>query len=307
MIPESFPTQARIIRSSDGSKIYADAAGNPDKPSIVFIHGMTFSGAVFDVIFSNEKYRQEFYLVRYDMRGHGRSAKPDTADGYASQLFADDFAAIKKAFKLQSPLLVGWSMGSTVLADIASYLPANTIVGAVYLSALPYIGSVMGRVATPTMSNIIRGLTCDESVSRVVDAAIKLTENCFTDSATVAWETRCLWLGMTSCQTPAHRVFLLTRLQNPDKLMELGAQGLPLLILHGTDDNIVNGEVVVEEMKPHFRDLEVVMVKGSHVLFYENTEEVMDRITSFMLRVRTNETKKLMVSFASNSLLMYNN
>ncbi|KAH8113578.1 alpha/beta-hydrolase [Phellopilus nigrolimitatus] len=296
MIPEPFPTQARLIRSSDGSKIYADAAGNPDKPSIVFIHGMAFSGAVFDVIFSNEKYRQEFYLVRYDMRGHGRSAKPDITDGYASQLFADDFAAIKKAFKLQSPLLVGWSMGSTVLADIAAYLPANTIVGAVYLSALPYIGSVMSRVATPTISGFLYSLTCEESASRAVEATIKLTETCFTNSATIPWETKCLWLGMSSYQTPTHRGFLLTRPQNPEKLMELGTQGLPLLVLHGTDDNIINGGAVVDEMKPHFKDLEVIMMKGSHVLFYENTEEVMNRIANFMLRVRTNEAEKIMQS-----------
>ena len=42
------------------------------------------------------------------MRGHGRSGKPDTIEGYSSKLFADDFSAILKAYGVFRPVVVGW-------------------------------------------------------------------------------------------------------------------------------------------------------------------------------------------------------
>lgn len=60
-----FSSSAKILTSSDGTKIYADASGNPDKPSIVFVHGQGLSGAVFDNIFFNKQYTEELYLVSF--------------------------------------------------------------------------------------------------------------------------------------------------------------------------------------------------------------------------------------------------
>lgn len=42
------------------------------------------------------------------MRGHGRSVKPEDMKGYTSQLYADDFEAVKKSFSLRKPIVVGW-------------------------------------------------------------------------------------------------------------------------------------------------------------------------------------------------------
>ena len=42
------------------------------------------------------------------MRGHGQSDKPDSSEGYASKLYADDFEAVMKAFNLRKPVVVGW-------------------------------------------------------------------------------------------------------------------------------------------------------------------------------------------------------
>lgn len=46
--------------------------------------------------------------MSYDLRGHGRSGKPGDEKGHASALYADDFAAVTKAFNLHLPILVGW-------------------------------------------------------------------------------------------------------------------------------------------------------------------------------------------------------
>ena len=59
-----YPANSKTLVSSDGTKIYADASGNPEKQGIVFIHGQGLSGAVFDIIFSDKRFTEEFYLVR---------------------------------------------------------------------------------------------------------------------------------------------------------------------------------------------------------------------------------------------------
>lgn len=56
-------TIGHFVVSSDGAKIYADAAGDPSNPAIVFIHGYQFSGLVWDNLFYNEKYTKKYYLV----------------------------------------------------------------------------------------------------------------------------------------------------------------------------------------------------------------------------------------------------
>ncbi len=42
------------------------------------------------------------------MRGHGRSAMPESLDDYSSEIFAEDFKAVAQAFKIEKPIFVGW-------------------------------------------------------------------------------------------------------------------------------------------------------------------------------------------------------
>ncbi len=42
------------------------------------------------------------------MRGHGRSAMPESLDDYSSEIFAEDFRAVMRAFKVKKPIYIGW-------------------------------------------------------------------------------------------------------------------------------------------------------------------------------------------------------
>lgn len=120
-------TVVKKVQSADGTKIYADAVGNSTNPTLIFVHGFSSSATVFDNIFSNATNSKEFYLVsdtaflsnftskvtinspqiRYDVRGHGRSGKPN-AEGHTSQRYAEDFAAVSEAFGVKNQIFVGW-------------------------------------------------------------------------------------------------------------------------------------------------------------------------------------------------------
>jgi pimeloyl-ACP methyl ester carboxylesterase len=115
----------KLLLSSDGTPIYAEASGNPANPSIVFAHRFALSRVVFDKLFSDPQMLKKLYLVstsqmylkynsfnasqvRYDFHGHRRSGKPNSAEGYASSLYAADFAAVAAGFSLHMPVFVGW-------------------------------------------------------------------------------------------------------------------------------------------------------------------------------------------------------
>ena len=89
---------AKCLTSADGTAIYAEAVGDPTNPHIVFLHGFWLASVVWDCIFHNPRYADQFYLVRYDMRGHGRTGKPTIAEAYSSERYAEDFLAVVKTF-----------------------------------------------------------------------------------------------------------------------------------------------------------------------------------------------------------------
>lgn len=55
----------QLVRSVDGTLIYADSVGNPSLPSIVFIHGGALSSIVFEDLFLDRTLLNHAYLVRH--------------------------------------------------------------------------------------------------------------------------------------------------------------------------------------------------------------------------------------------------
>ena len=101
---------SRIFKSTDGTKIFAEAAGDPSRPALVFIHGLGLNGVAFDNQFEDPKLNKNLYLVRYDMRGHGCSGMPREAAAYESIRHAEDFKALCEEFGLVKPDVLGWSV-----------------------------------------------------------------------------------------------------------------------------------------------------------------------------------------------------
>ncbi|THH11695.1 hypothetical protein EW146_g7950 [Bondarzewia mesenterica] len=282
----SAPRTIMLLTSKDGIHLYADAAGNPSNPAIVFLHGLSLSSIAFDNLFTNPKLLDRYYLVRYDMRGHGRSGKPTTPEGYLSARFAEDYATVAAAFNLKKSIFVGWSLGATVVCDIVSHLPSDTLGGVIYLGALPYIGSIMGRIGTEVILGFQPGLVTNDDVSLSLSTVVDFVESLFVKPDVVPFELKCSWMGCAVLQSPKVRTLLLTRSQDPSDLFKLGAEGLPLLVLSGTADSQVKGDVVVKEMQEQFKNVDFNMIEGGgHALFYEFPDQVINSIDSFVSKV----------------------
>jgi len=56
--------QTRMIPSPDGVKLWAQAAGNPSHPAIVFVHGFACSAKIFEKQFTDPEMLENLYMVR---------------------------------------------------------------------------------------------------------------------------------------------------------------------------------------------------------------------------------------------------
>ena len=57
-------TFAVYVTSADGTKIWAEATGNPKKPAVVFIPGFSCSSLAFDKQWSDPLMTSNLYMVR---------------------------------------------------------------------------------------------------------------------------------------------------------------------------------------------------------------------------------------------------
>ncbi|KAJ7356418.1 alpha/beta-hydrolase [Mycena albidolilacea] len=278
----SFQTDTRVLYSSDGTIIYAEATGSPHCPHLVLLAGLSLSGCIYDDLCLDRQLLEKLYIVRYDVRGHGRSGKPTTEEAYQSKRFADDFKTVIDAFKLERPVLAAWSMGAAVATDVAAHLPPATLSGVVYLAGVPCTGDLLGELVAPELAAALPGLLAKDDVVSFQTSAAIFTEKLFAQPNTVPYKVKALYLGHSL--TPEIMALSLNRPMDIQPLREAGKDGLPLLIIQGTaDGHRVGGPKTVEEvMKPHFENFECVWLEGrGHALHYECPGDIVRLLIEF--------------------------
>jgi non-heme chloroperoxidase len=94
----------RTVEGADGVPLSVVTAGNATRPAIVFIHGIGQSHYMFHKQLQSSL-ADDFYLIAFDLRGHGASGKPwDTVAYNQSSIWADDVAAVIAATQARRPV-----------------------------------------------------------------------------------------------------------------------------------------------------------------------------------------------------------
>ncbi len=86
--------------------------GDPDRPTVVLVHGYPDSKEVWSDV--AERLAARFHVVLYDVRGHGHSTAPEPLrGGFTLEKLTDDFLAVADAVSPDRPVhLVGHDWGS---------------------------------------------------------------------------------------------------------------------------------------------------------------------------------------------------
>ena len=113
------------LTTPDGTEIHYDDEGadRSEGPAVVLVHGITESSATWTPV--TERLVTRHRVVTLDLRGHGRSG---TAERYDLDAMAGDVVTVIEALGLESPHLVGHSLGGAVVSAVGAAVPVASVV-----------------------------------------------------------------------------------------------------------------------------------------------------------------------------------
>ncbi|HVW67804.1 MAG TPA: alpha/beta hydrolase [Steroidobacteraceae bacterium] len=119
---DTFESGKRTVQLPDGETLAYLTMGNPAGRPVVLIHGYTDSAR--DWVPLIPYLSKSFHLLVVDLRGHGRSSKPDCC--YTLPDFAYDIVLLLDALRIRQADIVGHSLGSLVAQTFAENWPERT-------------------------------------------------------------------------------------------------------------------------------------------------------------------------------------
>ncbi|MDR3741401.1 MAG: alpha/beta hydrolase [Terracidiphilus sp.] len=125
-----------MITVKDGSQIFYKDWGPKDAQPIVFHHGWPLSADDWDnqmMFFLLQGYR----VIAHDRRGHGRSSQ--TEHGNEMDTYAADVAELAAALNLKDAVHIGHSTGGGEVVHYAARAEAGRVAKAVLIGAVPPI------------------------------------------------------------------------------------------------------------------------------------------------------------------------
>ncbi len=133
-----------------------------DGPPLVLIHGV--GGALDSWDFVVGQLRAHYRLIRYDLRGHGASAK--LRGPYTLQDFVDDHVALLDHLGLDAPDVAGFSLGGLIAQGLALAHPYR-------VGRLALISAIGGRMPEESAKARARADTlATGGASQHLDAAV---------------------------------------------------------------------------------------------------------------------------------------
>jgi pimeloyl-ACP methyl ester carboxylesterase len=118
----AFDAQKKTIALPNGEVLAYIDMGDPSGRPVVLIHGYTDNAR--DWVPMLPYLSKQFRLILVDIRGHGRSSKPECC--YTRLDFAYDIKLLLDALKVQKTDVVGHSLGSIIAQTFAEYWPDRT-------------------------------------------------------------------------------------------------------------------------------------------------------------------------------------
>lgn len=270
----AFGREHREVHGGDGTPLAVWETGRRGGPALVLVHGLGYAAPVWSKQFDSSL-ADDFHLVAFDLRGHGRSGKPEV--GYdRSEVWAQDLRAVLDAHGGERPVVVAWSYGGLVLLDHLRVHGEGDIAGVVLVGAANRIGTDgwrqdLGLPASATADTLLPQSPLPSS--EAVDGMTALP---------LPYDEHCLWLGMTACAPLHARAAMLRRcLENDDVLAGLT---VPVSIVHGREDRSIRVDAAAR-VATLVRHAEVSVVDGvGHAPFWEGPEAFNATLRSFATR-----------------------
>jgi pimeloyl-ACP methyl ester carboxylesterase len=129
----------RVALSKDGTPISYEIYGSGE-PALVFVHGWSCDARYWRAQLPH--FSKKYRVVALDLAGHGHSGA--TRRQYTMASFGEDVRAVAEATGSRRVILIGHSMGGSVIAEAARLMP-NRVIGLIGIDTLKNIEYPMTR------------------------------------------------------------------------------------------------------------------------------------------------------------------
>ncbi len=227
------------ITTRDGTAIFYKDWGPRDAQAIVFHHGWPLSSDDWDnqmMVFLEQGFR----VIAHDRRGHGRSSQTD--HGNEMDTYAADVAELTDALDLRGAIHVGHSTGGGEVAHYVARAKPGRVSKAVLIGAVPPI--MLKTRANPGGLPIevfdgFRAALIANRAQFFVDVPAGPFYGYNRPGAAVSQGVIDNWWRQGMMGGAKAHYDCIKAFSETDFTEDLKAIDLPVLVMHGTDDQIV--------------------------------------------------------------------
>ena len=267
-------TKNYTVAAPDGVTLAVQESGNPHGPAVVLIHGLLGSRLNWDAQVNSAELRR-YRIITYDLRGHGLSGKPTRAEAYnAGRHWADDLATVMESSHASHPVLVGWSLGGTVISNYVAAYGDSQIAGAVYVDGVIELKEdqivahpeVYRDMTSSDLKTHLDGERTFLSLCFHTQPDRSTTERLLANAAMASWDMQSAVQSMTVAASEG-----------------LSKITVPVLLLYGEHDALVNASGAIaraKELDPHIQIK--LYANSGHAPFMEEPDRFNHDLAAFI-------------------------
>ncbi|MFC7813934.1 MULTISPECIES: alpha/beta fold hydrolase [unclassified Streptomyces] len=227
------------VTTSDGTSIFYKDWGPRDGRPVVFHHGWPLTADDWDnqmLFFLAHGFR----VIAHDRRGHGRSSQPST--GHEMDTYAADVAALTDALDLQGAVHIGHSTGGGEVARYVARAEPGRVAKAVLVGAVPPVMVKSETNPGGTPIEVFDGFRTALAANRAqfyIDVPSGPFYGFNREGAKVSQGLIDNWWrqGMTGAANAHYEC--IKAFSETDFTEDLKRIEVPVLVAHGTDDQVV--------------------------------------------------------------------
>ncbi len=269
-----FYVKSEIDNTALAVQEFGDASGHP----VVFIHGFSQSYWCWKKQFHDPRLNQ-FRMIAFDLRGHGRSGKPLERESYLdSRVWASDLQSIIRSLELVKPVLISWSYSGLIVCDYLRHNNDTAIAGINFVGARTKIGTTEAKKMSGSLFLDLAPGFCSENSEVRLNAVHKFL------------------LNLTNCNIPEPDIYemlgynLSVPSQTCRALLERTADNdlvitqlkIPTLITHGSDDTSVLLSMAHHNHSLIKNSTLSIYKKIGHAPFYEDPDRFNSELGEFI-------------------------
>jgi non-heme chloroperoxidase len=257
-----------IITTSDGTNLFYKDWGPKDAQPIMFHHGWPLSADDWDnqmLFFLSHGYR----VIAHDRCGHGRSDQTDS--GNDMDTYAADVAEIAKALDLKDAIHIGHSTGGGEVVRYVAIADRGRVAKAVLIGAIPPVMVRSDANPDGVPPDVFDGFRAAVAANRAqffLDVASGPFYGFNREGAEVSQGLVNNWWRQGMAGGAKAHYDCIAAFSETDFTEDLTAISVPVLILHGEDDQVVPIENSAHKAIKLVRDGTLKTYPGlSHGLF----------------------------------------